>query len=364
MGKREYSYRDIFRHFSGKHVPVIDGLITGFFDGKVASADADFMKEMYSAISEFCLRDGKRIRPLLLINSFNGYRRGFGSIDEIIKLATAVELMHSFLLVQDDIIDRSELRRGKKSLHILMGDMYAKSSSNKAIGTDIASVLADVIFSCAIELICSARVRPAYRNSFLEVFSKTYEMTAWGQILDSLNTMPVAIDPESDAPLRISLMKTAYYTMVYPMMMGYVLSGGRNAREKQRITEFGVPLGVAFQVRDDLLGVFGIESDTGKPNDSDIREGKFTLLVQNAASNLQGNEREKFTKCFLKAEKSAGDVEFIRKSIIESGAMDQTINRHRELIEESKLKLGELAITGRSRDVLCGVIESVEDVPI
>lgn len=364
MTKTQYSGRDVFRHFSAEYVPQIDSIITGLFEQRIVSSDAGFMKEMYAAVSEFCLRDGKRIRPLLLLNSYKGYKRRPGGKEGILSLASAVELMHSFLLVQDDIIDRSELRRGKKSLHILMGDMYGKQSLNPAIGTDIASVLADVIFSCAVELISKADVRPAYKNSFLQVFSKTYEMTAWGQILDSLCTMPASIDPVSDAPMRISLMKTAYYTMVYPMIMGYVLSGGRNEREKKRIEDFGIPLGVAFQVRDDLLGVFGVEGDTGKPNDSDIREGKFTLLVQNAVASLQGSERAEFTGRFLKADKSEGDVEYVRSMIIDSGAMDDTISRHRELIDEARFKLDDLALTGRSRDVLCGVIESVEDVPI
>lgn len=364
MAKKEHSSRDVFRHFSGEYVPLIDAMIRGFFEQRISSCEAAYMKEMYAAISEYCLRDGKRVRPLLLLNSYRGYKRLPGGKAEIIKLATAVELMHSFLLVQDDIIDRSELRRGKKSLHVLMNDMYCARTSNSAIGTDIASVLADVIFSCAVELISSADVRPACKNSFLEVFGKTYEMTAWGQILDSLNTMPSAIDPQSDAPMQVSLMKTAYYTMVYPMVMGYVLSGGRNGREKKRIAEFGVPLGVAFQVRDDLLGVFGVEGDTGKPNDSDIKEGKFTLLIQNTVRLLGSESRDDFTACFLKKEKSAGDIEYIRNAIMESGAMDMTLDRHRELIDEAREKLGALAITGSSREVLCGVIESVEDVPL
>lgn len=364
MKKKANSYRDVFRDFSSVNAPVIDRFITDFFEKKISLSEADFMKEMYAAISEFCLRDGKRVRPLLLLNSYRGYRRGIGVSGGIIGLASAVEIMHSFLLVQDDIIDRSELRRGKKSLHVLMADLHGGSTSNPLIGTDIASVLADVIFSCAVEIISNAQVRLAYKNRFLEVFSRTYEMTAWGQILDSLNTMPCSIDPASDAPMRVSLMKTAYYTMVYPMVMGYVLSGGRNSREKQRIEEFGVPLGVAFQIRDDLLGVFGIQDETGKPNDSDIREGKFTLLVQNTVMTLSGSERERFINCFLKAEKERDDISYIRDSIVSSGAMESTIVRHRELIDDARRKIDGLAITGRSRDVLCGVIEAVEDIPV
>lgn len=362
--KRRDNCKDIFREFSGNLIPEIDVFIRGFFDQRIASADSGFMKEMYGFISEYSLRDGKRIRPVLLLNSYYGYRKGLKKHKEIIKLGSVVEMMHSLLLIQDDIIDRSDLRRGEKSMHVLLGEKYSHMTSNPLIGQDIASVLADVIFSCCIEIISSADLRRNVKDSFLEVFARTYEKTAWGQILDSLNSMPRTVDPQSDAPIKICLMKTAYYTMVYPLIMGYVLSGENNRSEMKNIEAFAAPLGVAFQIRDDLLGVFGVEKDTGKPNDSDILEGKMTLLIQNTVQKLADRERDRFVRIFLHGEKTGSDVAYIRNVIFECGALQDTMERHRELVDESYELLGNLVMKKYNRDVMRGVIESVEDIPL
>ncbi len=362
--KKRDNCRDIFRDFSGEVIPEIDLFIKEFFERKILEAESSFMKEILGYLAEYCLRDGKRIRPLLLLNSYYGYRKGFKKRSEIIKLGAVVELMHSLLLIQDDIIDKSDLRRGEKSFHILLGDKYSHLTSNPLIGQDIASVTADILFSCSIEIISGADIRHDVKDRFLQAFSKTYERTAWGQILDSLNSMPRTIDTASDAPMQISLMKTAYYTMVYPLIMGYVLSGEKSKMEMDNIEAFAVPLGIAFQVRDDLLGVFGIEKDTGKPNDSDIMESKLTLLMQNTILKLSDIDRERFMKIFLGADKSKDDIEFVRVCIKESGALEDTIQRHRELIDESYNLLDELVMKKFNKDIMRGVIESIEDIPM
>lgn len=362
--KKKDNCRDIFRDFSGEAVPEIDVFISEFFERKISDAASGFMKEIIGYLGEYCLRDGKRIRPLLLLNAYYGYRKGFKKREEIIKLGAVVELMHSLLLIQDDIIDRSELRRGGKSMHILLGEKYSHLTMNPLIGQDIASVTADILFSYCIEIISGTDIRHDVKDRFLEIFSKTYEKTAWGQVLDSLNSMPKTFDPESDAPMQISLMKTAYYTMVYPLIMGYILSGEKSKNEMSNIEAFAVPLGIAFQVRDDLLGVFGVENDTGKPNDSDIHEGKLTLLVQNTVLKLSESDRSRFTGIFLSSEKSQDDVEFVRSCINDSGALDETIQRHRELIDESYNLLDNLVMKRANKDIMRGVIESIEDIPL
>ncbi len=364
MTGKKQSSRDIFREFSCEYVPQIDRCIEDFFNLKKMGAELPFMKDMYGDINEYCLRDGKRIRPLLLLNAYNGYRRGFRKTGEVIKLGAAVEIMHSFLLVQDDIIDRAEIRRGGKALHVLLSERYRDITTNTLIGTDIASVLADVMFSSALDMICNSKLRDKIKIAFLNVFSRTYEKTAWGQILDSLNTMPRTIDVESNAPMMISLMKTAYYTMVYPITMGYVLSGGNGRNELKAIEEFGIPLGIAFQIRDDILGVFGIESDTGKPNDSDINEGKFTLLVHNTMQKLDDRELDNFKSVLLKQGKVQADIDFIRGTIKNSGALEETIESHASLISKAEEILDELRIKTYNKKVLRGVVEAVEDIPV
>jgi geranylgeranyl diphosphate synthase type I len=362
--KNRNSNRDILKDFSNEIVPEIDTFINNFFDGKISTADLNFMKDILKCIKEYCLRDGKRIRPLLLINSYYGYRTGFKKRHEIIKLGAVIEMMHSLLLIQDDIIDRSEMRRGGKALHSQLGDKYSPFTNNKLIGQDIASVTADILFSLSIEIISGLNIRHNIKDRFLKIFSKTYEKTAWGQILDSLNTMPRNIDPQSDMPMQVSIMKTAYYTIVYPLTMGYILSSGNNKREIANIESFAIPLGIAFQIRDDLLGIFGIEKDTGKPNDSDILEGKVTLPVQNTILKLAGKERKQFIKLFLKIEKSKKDVGFIRNRIKDSGALDDTIEYHKKLIGDSYNLLDNLAMKRYNKDVMVGIIETIEDVNI
>ena len=357
-------YREILKDFSNEIILAIDTFINDFFDKKISIADMDFMKEILKCVKEYCLRDGKRIRPLLLINSYYGYKLGFKRKHEIIKLGAVIEMMHSLLLIQDDIIDRSEMRRGGKALHIELGEKYSPLTNNKLIGQDIASVTADILFSLSIEIISGLNIRHDIKDRFLEIFSKTYEKTAWGQILDSLNSMPKNIDPASNMPMQISLMKTAYYTIVYPLTMGYILSSGKNKREMANIESFAIPLGIAFQVRDDLLGIFGIEKDTGKPNDSDILEGKITLPVQNTILKLADKEREQFIKLFLKIEKSKEDVGFIRDKIKDSGALEDTIKYYEKLTRDSYNLLDNLAMKRYNKDVMLGVIGAIEEIKV
>jgi geranylgeranyl diphosphate synthase type I len=176
--------------------------------------------------------------------------------------------------------------------------------------------------------------------------------------------MPKNIDPASNIPMQINIMKTAYYTIVYPLTMGYILSNGKNKREIANIESFAIPLGIAFQVRDDLLGIFGIEKDTGKPNDSDILEGKITLPVQNTILKLAEREREQFIKLFLKIEKSKEDVGFIRDKIKDSGALDDTLKYHKKLINDSYNLIDNLVMKRYNKDVMLGVIEAVADVNV
>ncbi|MFA5519710.1 MAG: polyprenyl synthetase family protein, partial [Spirochaetota bacterium] len=162
---------------------------------------------------------------------------------------------------------------------------------------------------------------------------------------------------------RISLMKTAFYTIAYPMTMGYVLAGESKKSEMKRIEEFALPLGIAFQIRDDMLGVFGVEKNTGKAVDTDIHEGKFTLLIQNTLQRLAEKDQDEFLNMLLSENKSDSSVSYIKKTILDCGAVDDTLNRHFELLEEAEEKLDKLRLNEKSRNVLRGVIEVISHVP-
>lgn len=350
-----------FTEFSNRFIPEIDKFISEFIAGKTASAEYDFIRELYPLIEEFCLRPGKRIRPLIFLLSYLGYERGKNNNEDIIKIAAVIEMLHAYLLVQDDIIDRSPLRRGEKTLHVLCQDYFVKKTRNRNIGNDIALILADVLFANLIEIIGSTGIKSSIKNDFLLLFSKTYELTAWGQILDIMNTMPVCIDIDSQDPMHVSLLKTAHYTVLSPMVMGLVLSGRKDQDEEKALSDFAIPLGVAFQIKDDVLGVFGDRYSTGKPSDSDIIEGKFTLLVQKAVSNLNIAQRKEFVSIFLKEKKTQRDIKMIRDILDKSGALEYSYNRIDELADASRQGLNALKIRREEKAMLSGLIDSIAE---
>ncbi|MDR3237423.1 MAG: polyprenyl synthetase family protein [Spirochaetia bacterium] len=346
--------QNAFNSFAAEIIPLIDGIIKDFYDRKIKNADRPFMKEIYADIASYCLRKGKRLRPILLLASYEGYKKGKKARNEMALPAAALEMMHSFLLIQDDIIDKSDTRRGEKAMHIITG-RYAPLTYNKNIGADVAVIAADVLFSNALELTAAADICNRARRRFLSVFAETYEMTAWGQILDILNSKAKAISPEENIPLDISLMKTAYYTVCYPLLMGNVLATTGPISEKKAIEKFAIPLGLAFQIRDDILGVFGSEEETGKPSDSDINEGKYTLLIRNTIERLQGKKRDDFTQKFLSLKKSKTDAAGIRSAIVSSGGLDFTKEKQASLIDEALAAIGGLAMSQSSRKILEGL---------
>jgi geranylgeranyl diphosphate synthase type I len=359
--KRPPSPSSRFRRFSGRYIPRIDASMRDFFNKKILDARLPVIREMYALLAEYCMREGKRVRPLVMLLACFGYGEEKNA-DDIVPIAAVLEMMHSFLLIQDDIIDRSDLRRGGQSLHLLCGRRYGGGSHNREIGSDIALILADVLFAGALKIIYESNVPHLAKNRFMSIFSDTYEITAWGQILDILNSRARRIVSPGETALQIATMKTAYYTVYYPMLMGYALAGKNSGRERTLIRDFSLPLGLAFQIRDDILGVFGKEKATGKPSDSDIIEGKITLLVDGVLERLDRRERGLFISLFTKSKKEKRDIEKIRSIIEESGSLAAAKLRHRELVDASRRRLSRLSITGPYRMALGGLVDLIAEI--
>jgi geranylgeranyl diphosphate synthase type I len=351
-----------FNEFSKIFINEIDRFIKTFFINKIQNSEHQFNREMYQLLADYCLRKGKRVRPVILILSYCGYKKTGKNLHEIIKIAAAIEMMHSFLLIQDDIIDKSELRRGEKTLHIICREKFADKTKNPDIGNDIALVLTDVLFSCAIEIISGSGIKQKIKEGFLRQFADTYEQTAWGQILDSLNSLPVKIDADSSDPMEISILKTAHYTILGPMLMGFRLSGKKNAEIERFIKAFSIPLGLAFQIRDDILGIFGKHEETGKPSDSDIKEAKYTLLIQDTIRNLSEKESARFVKIFTRTQKSQKDISYIRDTIENSGALEKSYKKIKTLTGTSRKNLESLKIRKKEMVILAGLIDLIEEV--
>ncbi len=356
----EKTARDQYNAFGNTYAPRVETVMGEYFDGRIRDASMPMVKRMFQDLKEYCARDGKRVRPLILILSFFGYGGPHGH--DIERIAVALELLHACLLVQDDIIDRAALRRGGKSMHVLCGERYCGTTRNLNVGNDIALILSDVLFANALEIISGSDFSPKTRSGFLRIFSDALEITAWGQILDIMNSHSKKVELSHETAQQIATMKTAYYTIYYPLLMGYSLAGRKSEKEKKLIRDFALPLGLAFQLRDDILGVFGADESTGKPSDSDILEGKITLLVDCTIRNLNKAERAHFISLFTGRRKDRAVIEKIRSMIKRSGSLDEVKDRHRELIEESRQVLARLGMKEEYRTIMLGLMSVISQI--
>lgn len=351
-----------FIRFSNQFIPKIDSAIQKYFENKKFPPELNFALNISEAIKSFTLRKGKRIRPLLLLLSYSGFNKNSSTLNkEIIKIAAAIEMMHSFLLIHDDIMDGSNTRRGADSFHILMNKYYGNITYNQNIGKDIALVAGDIIFAEVIGIIASSKIDNEIKNRFLKYFSECYSLTGWGQILDSLSSMLKQVRSNSKVALNVSTLKTAYYTIFYPMVMGYILVGGKSLNIINSLQEFAIPLGIAFQIRDDILGTFGNRDKTGKSNISDITEGKLTILISETLRILKGDKKSQFLYLFSKPKKSLKEINQIKQIIKESNAFEISTKRMNRLFAKAEERLNDIKINKESKYVLSDLIDLLKD---
>jgi geranylgeranyl diphosphate synthase type I len=286
----------------------VDEELGRFFTGRELGKDGIELR-VISALKEFTMRGGKRVRPLFMIL---GYWLNSDIDERIIRASISLELMQSYLLIHDDIIDQSPTRRGGPSFHKMW-------NYEERMNEGISIVAADLADAYSHEILLSNDFPPENLNRAMMAMSETVEMTGIGQLMDI--TMPLKDKVTLGEVTKVHVMKTAHYTVNGPMKMGAYLSGYPNVG---LIDHYGIPLGIAFQIQDDILGMYGDEKTLGKPVTSDFEEGKMTHLILNAFDLASENDI-KFIKKFLgKPGISQSDFEEVRNIIKSSGALAKT----------------------------------------
>lgn len=227
-------------------------------------------------------------------------------------IAAAVEILHTGFLIQDDVIDRSPTRRGKESVYKTLGfDHYALSQS---------VCLGDVAFFIANRLIIQSSLSYPNKEALHHYFTNIVLSTITGQMLD-IQIPHQNLSVAEDIIMSIHAQKTAIYTITAPLTIGAILA---NAPEQNReaIQNFGTSLGIAYQLQDDIMGIFGDEKSIGKSVTSDISEGKNTLLYNYAYQNSSIKNRALLKKYYGKKNISKKQADFIRKLFIQSGSVN------------------------------------------
>lgn len=278
---------------------------------------------------------GKRLRPLFC---YWGYRAaGGGHGEAIVQAAASLELLHTFAIVHDDIMDRATTRRGVPAVHHLHGVDVA------LLAGDLALVLADhALMTCGLP-------EGALGRAFVHYSRMRQEVIA-GQYLDLVAAR--AGDVSEDDARRIAVLKSGRYSVREPLLIGAALAGA-GAELLQALAAFGEPLGEAFQLRDDLLGTFGEPAALGKPVDSDIREGKRNLLFAKTAARLPPAEAERFKRAWGGGQALSGDEVAALRALVEaSGARAETETLLAELAATARAELARLRIAHQARAAL------------
>ncbi len=277
--------------------------------------------ELLNNLRDFTMRGGKRLRPLFMIL---GYWLNSDEINnEVIKASSSLELIQSYLLIHDDIMDESNLRRGGPTYHKMFN--YTPKISH-----DLAIVAGDVANSLAYELLLSSKFPEKNLNKSAYYLTEILKFTGIGQAIDV--TLTLKKDKSASDVDLVHEYKTAHYTINGPLKMGAALS---EFPDVDRIDEYGIPLGKAFQIQDDILGLFGDEKVLGKPVTSDLEEGKITHLIVFALEMANEDERKELMKIHGKKGIAQEELNLVREIVRKSGAYDRTVRLMNSYLDKS-----------------------------
>jgi geranylgeranyl diphosphate synthase type I len=297
----------------------VNARLSEFFAAKRREADAlsPRAKELVDAVAELTMRGGKRLRAVAVYAGFRAVRADLDDVDSrhdtaaaeldlTTDVAAAIELLQSYFLIQDDWMDDDDERRGGLSVHAALTARHG----NAKLGASLAILAADLAVGFAFELLHAAKFPAARADAARAAFTTMHLEVVCGQQLDLL---------EHDDVKLTHHLKTGSYTVRGPLKLG-ALMGNASEAQLLAIEHFGRPLGIAFQLRDDLLGTFGDSRATGKPAGHDLREGKNTALIAEARVVLEGDARERLEQVLGRRDASPADLREAAQALVASGA--------------------------------------------
>jgi geranylgeranyl diphosphate synthase type I len=350
-----------FQQTLGSLKVAIDKELKHQFD--IAIADAlkkdKLIAEALEHTKEIALAGGKRIRGALLYWSYVGV--GGKDKKKILKVAAAVELIHLFLLVHDDIIDRGDLRHGKETLHKMLERKYRKNISieeSSHFGESIAIVIGDMLYTMANKIILEAGFSLPEMTKALLQLQKIVATTIIGQSQD------IAIEYNKNATqeevLAMYENKTARYTFEGPLHVGALLAGCNDKKTFSLLSRYAMPLGIAFQIRDDILGIFGNEKKIGKSVASDIEEGKQSLLVVKARISATNAQKKSFKDILGKKKLTKKEIVTFQEIIRSTGSLAYAENLATQYLNQGRSEIEKVIMLGEAKEFFIGLVEYLE----
>ena len=341
-----------------KYREKLSSFITKFLDDK----EVEFLQvnhwgsDSIGRLKKYALQ-GKLIRGCLILMSSNM----FSNHDEkneinALKAAAAIELIHSSLLIHDDIMDRDDMRRGQPAIHYQYEHLGMEQDfrNSKHYGISMGICVGDIAFFLAMELISSINVDDKFKKEIDKVFFDTICKVGLAQMQD-VNFEYLKNDVSETEILSVYRYKTARYTFSLPLMIGALLSK-QDDTIVNKLGLIGEDMGIVFQIKDDELGIFGDESLLGKSVGIDIRDNKKTLYRHYLLSSSTESEKHILNKIFGNQDLNSSDVLLVRDMIVDKGIHDKMIHKVQSFESNTKKIINELNISEESRRLLLSLL--------
>lgn len=275
-------------------------------------------KEIFSRLLEFTLR-GKMYRGGILIYINNVLVNNSIDTKTVIQVASALELLESGVLIQDDVMDQDLERRGLPSIHAQFSSLplSVKSGLVKRFGESVATCAGNIAYFLSFEILNQINLPPEIKNNLIHLYAKEMVLLNFSQVQDIYLT-DITTDITTKDTLDLYIGKTARYTWILPIKAALFLT--KTEDDGSHFEKLGLTAGILYQLIDDRLGLFGIEKTIGKPVGSDIREGKKTLYYTYAKKYLRGQDLKNFNLLYGKNDINLDEIEQIKELVKISGA--------------------------------------------
>lgn len=342
----------------------VDALLDAHLSASREALDVAFGADALPLVdaTEVLLRGGKRLRAAFAYWSWRAHGGDPSRSEPALHVGAALELFQAAALFHDDVMDNSDTRRGAPTAHVTFtarhranawaGDAAQFGMSAAILLGDLALVASEDLLHRGLAALDDADA--AARERTRAIFSAMRTEVTIGQYLDMLSQTVPWHDDHAAAERRarhVIRAKSARYSVEHPMTMGAALAGA-TSEQVAAIARVGLPLGEAFQLRDDVLGVFGDPAATGKPAGDDLREGKRTVLVVRAVASASPAEREVLLRDVGRPDLEAADIERLREIIVGTGALASVDALVDELATSALEALEGLALAAGPRDML------------
>jgi len=337
----------------------IDKEIEIFLDGKLAeiSQKDEWTGKGMSYVKKLVLSGGKRIRPALM---YWGYKAAGGTDDEkILKACVGIELVHIFLLIHDDIIDLSDRRHNLETVNFWaakQGEKMFGSENARRFGDSMAIVFGDIAYNLGIQAITEAGLDAQKTLDALNYLQSVVTTTCVGEAQDVM--IEYSSEANENEIVKMLINKTARYTFEGPLHLGAKLAGADDAVLKS-FADYSVPVGIAFQIQDDILGIFGSEEKLGKSVASDITEGKKTVLTAKVFSDGNMFQKERLRDLLGKKDISGEEINEFQQIVMDIGALKYSKQAAKDYAEQGKRSLEKAPIGQEAKDFLQSMAEYI-----